>query len=1309
MELASPHTPRTSRAASFSSDTTSLAGSAQLPLPPDVRPAPAYVSLVAASETATNYHNAQSRSSHEDEGPKFEIARFADKALALINFFLDSQLYSILSIARSDSLSAVRPAVSDVLKPKLAREAISAADEGLREFLDDGEEEELSRHTDRDPNWNTEAVWKRTRLRVMVYSRLGEMDEDEEEQYLNQEARLATSSPGMPTFNDADLTSWATANFLTSILEYLAEQLLRISAEAAYSRHMAKLRRSEQSPTGPTVHGTAERITVEEIDVEKIALNPTLGRLWRIWRKRSRHSRTPGSPLFSRGSSFASPSAFSASASRPESVRTADDSFFTAEGAHIRSKDSGSTVGSKKARLSDPAQVPLPLPPNDVAEIEVPGLAKQGDDDSDTTQTPTLEKPQRPLSAFHPQKSLHNGSSASDRPRPSSMPSGERQQLAWAKKANGKGPASQTAADTAPQRSSYPEAAKSSDEQMDHGVAVGVLAGTTALAAAAVATAVGTSPERPVTAGSPQVRSQESASPSDDKGKQREPKPDLTSNGPVESEASWNTSRFSDATDASATIQDSPERRPSKEMPFYSRAVDGTADDEETGAPRTADSAAPAFGFNYEFGLARGSADANERHAFSSPVVSRPPNIFSSGNSSVPRDVLGFHSSPGPGTSNRKASLPRLPGTNDLNRFYGFDTAKTPDSEQDDERPFDETPGSDGFGVNSRYSNAILEQFRALERDAQTSSTLDKPDKRRKLSSDSSNGSSGSNTTSILGGDSAKPYRGGQGYVDHTSSSKRGAERVGGGLNMEDRRGDVEGVENLKAATSQRTTTTSSGVDNTSFTEDDSNMLGRKQDSREDLEPLLSSAPAMSGDSYSTRPQYGRPQLTSDDSTAALSSTRPPVTNPKARQNGLVIKEPRVQTDSTRDLADYLRSSGPDGDRSPLASNPPARTGGAWTFHIPFRRPSQSAGRPPLTERSTQDEAPLQTQTHVAAQTSPKPQVPAKDPTRPSLPSLLAKSQTPTRTQSSIHITQTTAPTQPRVQVGPPHPRQQRDEDAIEPAVGPNANDDDDDTPGYPLMNPPKKPRPRMQARDASGAGSGTTDLIDFFKQGPPVAHSEGEHRIPRSVAPFRSTMDSEDFEEAGNASAAASAKASENSRTGLLPPLNVRQNLTVPGQHKPIQRRRVRDPYAIESDDEEEDLAPPPPRREEMDLADFLTSVEPPLNAPPRPVEVRTATPPLSLTSAAPAVISSRAVGGPRAKSLAKPAGSKEMRRDNTSDLADFLKTTAPPSAAPGIPRPAGAAAGGQSSSPKKRHFWQKKAPAVGAGLTRRTYLDMP
>ncbi|EON68536.1 hypothetical protein W97_07794 [Coniosporium apollinis CBS 100218] len=248
-----------------------------------------------------------------------------------------------------------------------------------------------------------------------------------------------------------------------------------------------------------------------------------------------------------------------------------------------------------------------------------------------------------------------------------------------------------------------------------------------------------------------------------------------------------------------------------------------------------------------------------------------------------------------------------------------------------------------------------------------------------------------------------------------------------------------------------------------------------------------------------------------------------------------------------------------------------------------------------------------------------------------------------------------------------------------------------------------------MQARDASGAGSGNPELIDFFKQGPPVAHSEGEHRIPRSVAPFRSTMDSEDFEEAGSAAAAASAKASENSRTGLLPPLNVRQNLTVPGQHKPIRRSRVRDPYAIESDDEEEDPAPPPPRREEMDLADFLTSVEPPLNAPPRPVEVRSATPPVSSAPATPAVISSRAVGGPRAKSLAKPAGSKEMRRDNTSDLADFFKTTAPPSAAPGIPRQASAGAGGQSSPPKKRHFWQKKAPAAGAGLTRRTYLDMP
>ncbi|KAJ9664606.1 hypothetical protein H2201_005118 [Coniosporium apollinis] len=40
----------------------------------------------------TNHHNAQLRSSCEDEGPKFEIARFADKALALINSFLDSEL-----------------------------------------------------------------------------------------------------------------------------------------------------------------------------------------------------------------------------------------------------------------------------------------------------------------------------------------------------------------------------------------------------------------------------------------------------------------------------------------------------------------------------------------------------------------------------------------------------------------------------------------------------------------------------------------------------------------------------------------------------------------------------------------------------------------------------------------------------------------------------------------------------------------------------------------------------------------------------------------------------------------------------------------------------------------------------------------------------------------------------------------------------------------------------------------------------------------------------------------------------------------
>lgn len=51
---------------------------------------------------------------------------------------------------------------------------------------------------------------------------------------------------------------------------------------------------------------------------------------------------------------------------------------------------------------------------------------------------------------------------------------------------------------------------------------------------------------------------------------------------------------------------------------------------------------------------------------------------------------------------------------------------------------------------------------------------------------------------------------------------------------------------------------------------------------------------------------------------------------------------------------------------------------------------------------------------------------------------------------------------------------------------------------------------PRLQARPATASKEDqTSDLIDFIREGPPTA---GARRIPRTVAPFRNTMDSDEL-----------------------------------------------------------------------------------------------------------------------------------------------------------------------------------------------------
>lgn len=179
-----------------------------------------------------------------------------------------------------------------------------------------------------------------------------------------------------------------------------------------------------------------------------------------------------------------------------------------------------------------------------------------------------------------------------------------------------------------------------------------------------------------------------------------------------------------------------------------------------------------------------------------------------------------------------------------------------------------------------------------------------------------------------------------------------------------------------------------------------------------------------------------------------------------------------------------------------------------------------------------------------------------------------------------------------------------------------------------PRRNESSAGRSRLQARDATVTrGDSISDLIDFVRSGPQL--DKENHRIPRTVAPFRTTMDSDQMSGAigGRAvdaslpdprysQASTSAHNSVNSQSALL--ANASKNKPLPIQNRddfdeeedmmPKRKtRRVRDPYAIDFSDEEEEYeaAPKPRVTQEESLADFLRNVPPPPESTVTPIFV--------------------------------------------------------------------------------------------------------
>jgi hypothetical protein len=288
-----------------------------------------------------------------------------------------------------------------------------------------------------------------------------------------------------------------------------------------------------------------------------------------------------------------------------------------------------------------------------------------------------------------------------------------------------------------------------------------------------------------------------------------------------------------------------------------------------------------------------------------------------------------------------------------------------------------------------------------------------------------------------------------------------------------------------------------------------------------------------------------------------VASSRPATSASKTRHGE--PRDAKVEPSTSRDLADYLRSTGPESDQQlPRAVIP---------------RPTPSASQPPLTPR--------------------------------------------TAAQYRRNAEQSRTATKGTSVAG-----------------------------GKPLAAATSRPSgaPRYVPRDAQVSNSATTSaLADFIREGPPRA--AGDHRIPRTVAPFRTTRDSDDLnglvstekdqpgrssEASTQKSSAAStqnssvvsqlAQSSTSSHTALLErskrtkpgpstngmrtgtvTISVSQSTAKDAMPKRKQRR-VRDPYGIEdSEDDQVEVATLKPKKEES-LIDFLrnTAPQPSMTAQP-------------------------------------------------------------------------------------------------------------
>ncbi|KAL2862839.1 uncharacterized protein BJX67DRAFT_385196 [Aspergillus lucknowensis] len=1100
-----------SRSTSISSD--SQLSRIYLFAPPSVNPAPSFIASSSASQIITTdqeFNTADFVADEEDDSG----ALVTPDALSALNGFLDHLLFNILAAAKSTQLASIRPAVADVLKPRLAKEVVSVADEELSEYLGGPEDEQNEFRGGQTPNGEFDLIrtWKLTRLRCMVYTRLGDMEEDDEEEYIAQESLVDDEGAPRRFTNHIGNITPAAAIFLTSIIEHIGEQALVIAGETARSRLSSRLvvECDEEEELGKE-RGSMNRLIVEELDVEKLALNPTLGRLWRMWRKRTR---TPN---------------LSRMASR-DSIRRRGTN-----GPILHSRKSSSSVaGDTQSQISplvgekselDPASIPLPVSDNDVEEIENLDIPPDVDNGEVQTMQAVVAHKVRPHSltvlTLHSPRTVSSRASSPATPiaripsvtrhgRSHSLPSAPyppeilekgTQDDQATRRPSPTASEERRRLETMYEEREETEKVETQDEEVEEDY-------QTPGSTPAEAELPHPDAKRELTADTPEK------------------------DGSAESQVESITEEKSEQ---STEVLTSPASGPKAPATFLldqeSEVIEGQGMAEK-----------PTLN-SVQRPKRKPSRDVTRRDecsAVSAPLASEQV-VTAVSESPLEQQSEGLPSCAGPfpvrtSSAEPNASQPPTPVR---------EIRPSLDSTQDKgSRPASNSSDSTRSSHSRTYKRPtplVLTNASHRSHTLSTSSSVTERAAVQRISTRPTTSAAPSTHSPVL----TKPRRSGS----FGSHREKRPVTAGSGTSQVSSRLKGLIIRPTEPSPHLRSSSEASRVSATTG--------GGSHDDVTGLDELIRSEETLH---YTLTPRSVR-EMDFPDA-------------PKWQ----------AQRSNIADLADFLKSTGPDDATSSKAS-------------VPRRVNTEAQPSPKFRAPDFPKHSPM----HAASPHKPRAKAGQPRNARPSLES----------SSDFAQFIRNSGPSSPSstIKSMPDH----RVSDATELSKRPSRADS--------AVSKTSNRGPRLQARSAAvSKGEVTSDLIDFIREGPPTV---GARRIPRTVAPFRSTMDSDDLAYDKGApsitstqgeSVTTKSQISNTSRTGLLDSVNGTSITAGPPKlpststrftdEDPRPRRtqrRAPDPYAIDWDDDDFEvlLEEPKPKREEESLIDFLRNVPPPSSEP--------------------------------------------------------------------------------------------------------------